>query len=58
MAIGEQGEDEGADELAVGEPEGLLGVERLDGEDVDEDRLAATEEHVEGGCVLEDPAVG
>ena len=55
--VGQHGQKEHADELGVGEPERLLGVEAGDREDVDEDGLCALKEDVERGRVLEDPVV-
>ena len=57
LGVGEHGEEEHADELSVGEPDGLGEVGSLDGEEVDEDGLSALKEDVEGGGVFEYPAV-
>ena len=63
QAIHQQGEQEGADVLPVGEPDGgvRIAARRIaafEGEDVDEDGTGAEEEDVERGGVLEDPAGG
>ena len=62
-AIHQQGEEEGADVLPVGEPDGGVGIAArriaaFEGENVDEDGAGADEEDVERGGVLEDPAGG
>ena len=58
FGVREDGEEEGADELSVSEPDRDGGVESLDGEQVDEDGLRALEENVERCGVFEDPAFG
>jgi hypothetical protein len=57
LRVGEHGQKEGADELAVGKPDWLVRVEALDGEDIDEDGVDSLEEDVERRCVFEEPAV-
>src|ERR1700722_5337264 len=55
--VGEHRQKKGANELAVGKPDGLMRVGALDRENVNEDRLGALKENVEWGRVLEEPAV-
>src|ERR1017187_2193905 len=63
QAVHQQGQEEGADVLSVGQPEvgariAAGGVSALAGENVDEDGTRSGEEDVERGGVLEDPAGG
>ncbi len=62
-AVHQQREQEGADVLPVGEPDGGVGIAArriaaFEGENVDEDGAGAEEEDVERGGVLEDPTGG
>ena len=58
LCMGEEREEEGANKLGVGVPDGLGEIGGGDGEDVDEDGAVAAEEDVEGGGVFEDVAFG
>ena len=56
--VGQQGQQEGADELRVGQPGGVAGLAPFEAEHVDEDRRGAAEQDVVGRAVLEAEAVG
>ena len=56
--VGQQGQQEGTDELGVGQPGGVARLAAFEAEHVDEDRRGAAEQDVVRRAVLEAEAVG
>ena len=50
--VSQHRQKEGADELAVGEPDSLVGIDALDGENVNEDGLCAWKRTLSGVASL------